>query len=142
MAFMPTPGYVAAGTLREALTYPHPPQIFDDARIREAFAAVGLEHFATMLDENERWERRLSDNDKQCLMIARILLQQPRWVVINRALAALDFEVTRRVVAAFEDHMADVGVIYIGKPTLASAFFQRTVALVADPQGPRFRPSV
>ena len=64
------------GTLREALAYPHPPQTYDDARIREAFAVVGLEHLAPMLDENERWDRRLSDNDKQCLAVVRILLQK------------------------------------------------------------------
>ena len=142
MVFMPTPGYVPPGTLREALAYPHPPQTFDDARIREAFAVVGLEHFAPMLDENERWDRRLNDNDKQCLAVARILLQRPRWVVLNRALAALDPEVARRVAAAFEQHMADVGVIYIGPLPNGHGRFPRVVNLMLDPQGPRFKPSV
>ena len=106
MVFMPTPGYAPPGTLREALAYPHPPRTYDDARIREAFAVVGLDHFAPMLDENKRWDRRLNDNDKQCLAMARVLLQRPRWVVLNRALAALDPEVARTVLAAFEQHMA------------------------------------
>ena len=142
MAFMPTPGYAPPGTLREALAYPHPPQTYDDARIREAFAVVGLEHFAPMLDENERWDRRLSDNDKQCLAMARVLLQRPRWVVLNRALAALDPEVAQRVASAFEQHMADVGVIYIGPLPNGHGRFPRVVNLVLDPQGPRFKPSV
>ena len=142
MVFMPTPGYAPPGTLREALAYPHPPQTYDDARIREAFADVGLEHFATMLDENERWDRRLSDNDKQCLAMARVLLQRPRWVVLNRALAALDPEVARRMAAAFEQHMADVGVIYIGPLPNGHGHFPRVVSLVLDPEGPRFKPSV
>jgi putative ATP-binding cassette transporter len=142
MVFMPTPGYVPPGTLREALAYPHPPQTYDDARIREAFAVVGLEHFAPMLDENERWDRRLSDTDKQCLAMARVLLQRPRWVVLNRALAALDPEVARRVVAAFDQNMADVGVIHIGPLPAGLGHFARVVNLVLDPQGPRFKPSV
>jgi putative ATP-binding cassette transporter len=142
IVFMPTPGYVPPGTLREALAYPHPPQTYDDARIREAFAVVGLEHFAPMLDENERWDRRLSDNDKQCLAMARVLLQRPRWVVLNRALAALDPEVARSVVAAFDRHMADVGVIHIGPLPHGLGHFGRVVNLVLDPQGPRFKPSV
>jgi putative ATP-binding cassette transporter len=133
---------VPPGTLREALAYPHPPQTYDDARIREAFAVVGLEHFAPMLDENERWDRRLSDNDKQCLAMARVLLQRPRWVVLNRALAALDPEVARSVVAAFDRHMADVGVIHIGPLPHGLGHFGRVVNLVLDPQGPRFKPSV
>jgi len=142
MVFMPTPGYVPPGTLREALAYPHPPQTYDDARIREAFDIVGLKHLASMLDENERWDRRLSDNDKQCLAVVRILLQKPRWIVLNRALAALDPDVARRVAEAFEQQMADVGVIYIGPLPDGHGRFPRIVNLVLDPQGPRFKPSV
>ena len=142
MVFMPTPGYVPPGTLREALAYPHPPQTYDDARIREVFTIVGLDHLAPMLDENERWDRRLSDNDKQCLAVARVFLQRPRWVVLNRALAAFDHEVARRVAAAFERHMADVGVIYIGPLPNGHGNFPRVVNLVLDPQGPHFKPSV
>jgi putative ATP-binding cassette transporter len=142
MAFMPTPGYTPPGTLREALAYPHPPQTYDDARIREAFAVVGLEHLTTMLDENERWDRRLNDNDKQCLAMARVLLQRPRWVVLNRALAALDAEVARRVATEFAQHMADVGVIYIGPLPNGHGHFPRVVNLVLDPEGPCFKPSI
>jgi putative ATP-binding cassette transporter len=142
MVFMPTPGYVPPGTLREALAYPHPPQTYDDARIREAFDIVGLRYLAAMLDENERWDRRLSDNDKQCLALVRILLQKPRWIVMNRALAALDPDVARRVAEAFEQHMADVGVIYIGPLPDGHGHFPQIVNLLLDPQGPRFKPSV
>ena len=142
MVFMATPGYVPPGTLREALAYPRPPQTFRDARIREAFAVVGLEHLAPMLDENERWDRRLSDNDKQCFAVARILLQKPRWVVLNRALAALDPDVARRMAAAFGQHLAEVGVIYIGPLPNGHGHFPQVVNLVVDPQGPRFKPSI
>ena len=142
MVFMATPGYVPPGTLREALAYPHPPQTFDDARIRDAFAVVGLDHLAPRLDENERWDRRLSDNDKQSMAVARILLQKPRWVVLNRALASLDPDVAQRVAAAFEQHMVEVGVIYIGPLPNGHGRFPRIVNLVLDPQGPRFKPSI
>ena len=142
MVFMPTPGYAPPGTLREALSYPHPPQTFEDARVREAFAAVGLEHLAPMLDENERWDRRLSDNDKQCLALARVLLQKPRWVVLNRALATLDAEVAHQVATAFEKHMSEVGVVYIGPLPNGHGHFPTVVKLQVDPRGPRFKPSV
>ena len=142
MVFIATPGYVPPGTLREALAYPHPPPTFDEAQIRDAFAVVGLDHLAPLLDENERWDRRLNDNDKQCLAVVRILLQKPRWVVLNRALAALDPDVARRVAAAFERDMAEVGVIYIGPLPNGHGHFPRIVNLVLDPQGPRFKPSI
>jgi putative ATP-binding cassette transporter len=142
MVFIATPGYVPPGTLREALAYPHPPQTFDEAQIHDAFAVVGLDHLAPLLDDNERWDRRLNDNDKQCLAVVRILLQKPRWVVLNRALAALDPDVARRVAAAFERDMADVGVIYIGPLPNGHGRFPRIVNLVRDPLGPGFKPKI
>jgi vitamin B12/bleomycin/antimicrobial peptide transport system ATP-binding/permease protein len=142
MVFIATPGYVPPGTLREALAYPRPPQAFDEAQIRKAFAVVGLDHLMPLLDENERWDRRLSDIDKQCLAVVRILLQKPRWVVLNRALASLDADVARRVAAAFELNMAEVGIIYIGPLPNGHGNFPRIVTLALDPQGPRFKLSV
>ena len=140
--FVPTPAYAPPGTLRESLAYPHPPQTYDDARIDEALAAVGLEHFAPMLDETERWDRKLNDNDKQRLAMARVLLQKPRWVVLNRAIAAMEPEAARRLADAFANHMADVGIIYIGPLPDGHGHFPRVVNLVVDAQGPRFRPWV
>ena len=141
MVFMPTPGFVAPGTLRTSLAYPHPPETYDDARVHEALVAVGLEHFAPLVDANERWDRRLSDDEKQRVAMARVLLVKPGWLVLNRALAALDPESAQRLVAAFEGGMPDVGVIYVGKRPGVNGFFQRTLTIAADPQGPRFQPA-
>jgi putative ATP-binding cassette transporter len=140
--FMPTPGYAPPGTLRASLAYPYPPETFNDARIAEAFAAVGIEHLAPMLDKIDRWDRRLGDNDKQCLAVARTLLQKPRWVVLNRAFAAVGPALVRRLAAAYERHLPDVGVIYIGRLQDESRFFGRVLHLVEDPQGPCFKPSL
>jgi putative ATP-binding cassette transporter len=140
--FVPTPAYAPPGTLRESLAYPHPPQTYDDACIREALAVVGLERFAPMLDETERWDRKLNDNDKQHLAMARVLVQKPRWVVFNRAIAAMAPEAARRLADAFARDLADVGVIYIGPLPVGHGHFPQVVNLVVDPQGPRFRPSV
>ena len=140
--FVPTPAYAPPGTLRESLAYPHPPQTYDDARIHEALAVVGLEHFAPMLDETERWDRKLNDNDKQRLAMARVLLQKPRWVVLNRAIAAMEPEAARRLADAFAHNMADVGIIYIGPLPDGHGRFPRVVNLVVDAHGPRFRPWV
>jgi hypothetical protein len=46
------------------------------------------------------------------------------------------------VAAAFERHLADVGVIYIGPLPNGHGHFPRVVNLVLDPQGPRFIPSI
>jgi vitamin B12/bleomycin/antimicrobial peptide transport system ATP-binding/permease protein len=141
IVFVPSPGYAPAGTLRASLAYPQPPEAFDDARVSEALTTVGLVHLTPMLDELERWDRRLNDNEKQSLAIARVLLQRPRWVVINHALAAIDPVLSHRLAEVFAKDLPDVGIVYIGQLPRESGFSNRILKLVADPSGPCFKPS-
>ena len=138
--FMPAPGYVPPGTLRSALSYPRKGEAYDSVRVGKALAAVGLEHLESLLDKEERWERRLSDNEKQCLSVARVILQKPRWVVLNGAVAGLDLETRQRIEAVFDRDLADVGVLNIGRDSNESGFFTRTLRLALDPNGPSFKP--
>jgi putative ATP-binding cassette transporter len=138
--FMPAPGYVPPGTLRSALSYPRKGEAYDSVRVGKALAAVGLEHLESVLDKEERWQRRLSDNEKQCLSVARVILQKPRWVVLNGAVTGLDLETRRRIEAVFERDLADVGVLNIGRDSNESGFFTRTLRLALDPNGPSFKP--
>jgi vitamin B12/bleomycin/antimicrobial peptide transport system ATP-binding/permease protein len=140
--FVPAPGYAPPGTLRESLAYPHPPETFDPARVSEAFAAVGLTHLEPMLDEKERWDRVLSDTEKRSLAMARVLLQKPSWVVIDRPVAGFDRVTRRRLVEAFARDLANVGVLYIGRAFNDGGFHGRTLNLSLDPHGPTFKPAV
>jgi putative ATP-binding cassette transporter len=139
MIFIPSPGYVPPGTLRSALSYPRSAEAFEPARVLEALAAVRLEHLEPLLDREERWDRRLGDSEKQCLSIARVILQKPRWVVLNGAIAGLDLETRGRIEAVFERELKDIGVLNIGQDANASGFFTRTLRLMHDPQGPSFK---
>ena len=112
--FMPAPGYVAPGTLRSALSYPRMGEAYDPAHIANALTAVGLEHLEPFLDHEERWDRRLSDSEKQCLSVVRVILQKPQWVVSNGGMASLDPETRRRIQALFDRDLAAVGVLNIG----------------------------
>ena len=114
---------------------------FDEAATARALAAVGLESLQSLLDVTDRWDQRLNDDEKQSLAIARILLQRPKWVVLNGALEVLDTESRRRFEALFRGELAATGVIDIGKERQHEAFFVRRVQLVTDPQGPTFSPS-
>ncbi len=75
------------------------------------------------------------------LSVARAILQRPRWVVFNQALAGLDPALRERLKAVFVRDLSDVGVLYIGRAQNESGFFGRTVHLVHDPQGPCFKPA-
>ncbi len=82
----------------------------------------------------------MSDDEKQRLTFARVILQRPRWVVIDDALDLVDPPSRRRIEAIFTDQLVDVGVIAIGNDENESGFFTRTLHLVTDPNGPTFKP--
>jgi vitamin B12/bleomycin/antimicrobial peptide transport system ATP-binding/permease protein len=141
MIFMPTRAYVPPGALRAAVIYPHSADVYEDAVIKKALADVGLERLEPLLDKSDRWDRVLNDDAKQCLAFARVILQKPRWVVLNDVLDVLDPSSRVRIAAIFAADLVDVGVINIGRDASQSGFFTRTLHLATDPHGPTFKPA-
>jgi putative ATP-binding cassette transporter len=141
MMFLPERAYVPPGTLQEALAYPSSARDYGAAAISGALAAVGLEHLLPSLNTIDRWDRRLNEDEKQCLAFARVLLQRPRWLVVNGALDELDPASRERIEALFGGVLADVGLIAIGQDSAHDTFFTRKLRLVTDPHGATFRPA-
>jgi vitamin B12/bleomycin/antimicrobial peptide transport system ATP-binding/permease protein len=139
MAFLPIRAYAPAGTLREALSYPRSDLKFDQADIAKALADVGLEHLEPELDAQERWDRRLTDEEKQCLAFARVILQKPSWVVLNDALDVLNPTLRVRIRKIFEDSLRHVGVINVGHDVPEPGVYHHKVHLTGDPRGPVFQ---
>jgi vitamin B12/bleomycin/antimicrobial peptide transport system ATP-binding/permease protein len=138
MMFMPARAYIPPGTLRSAVSYPHPISLYSDAVVTKAFADVGLERLQPVLDRIDRWDRRLTDDEKQCLAFARVVLQKPRWVVLDGAFDVLDPASRGRIEATFTGELADVGIINVGHDEIQNTFFTRTLHLMIDPRGPTF----
>jgi vitamin B12/bleomycin/antimicrobial peptide transport system ATP-binding/permease protein len=136
--FMPVRAYTPAGTLREAIAYPHQHTKFDPADIAKALADVGLEHLKPELDNEDRWDHRLTDDEKQSLAFARVVLQKPNWVVANDALDILNPTSRNRIRAILQGALSHVGVINIGHDVPEPGVYQHKIHLVRDPQGPAF----
>ena len=144
MMFLPARAYVPPGTLRAALCYPCATHDFDDAATERALAAVGLERLQPQLDATLRWDRQLNDDEKQSLAIARVILQRPRWLVLNGVFEGLDAASRRRIETILGGDLAGLGLIDIGKEVNegeAGAFFNRNLRLVTDESGPTFSPT-
>jgi putative ATP-binding cassette transporter len=141
MMFLPGRAYVPPGSLRGALCYPCTSDEFDEAATVRALAAVGLERLQPLLDRTERWDQRLNDDEKQCLAIARVILQRPKWIVLDGALELLDAASRQRVKALFSRELAGIGLINISTSGHPEAFFTRQMQLEMNPQGPTFSPS-
>ena len=138
--FLPARAYVPPGNLRQALAYPRGATEYDDKAVRQALAAVGLGRLVAQLDTRTRWDRQLSDDEKQCLAFARVLLQRPKWVVLNGALDVLDADSRARIESLLSEQLAGVGLIDIGLDRGEGSFFSRRLRLLIDPHGPAFKP--
>jgi vitamin B12/bleomycin/antimicrobial peptide transport system ATP-binding/permease protein len=90
MMALPQRPYIPLGSLRRALSYPAPPGTFDDMRLKDALAAVGLSRLQPSLDVTDAWDSKLSEGEKQRLSLARVLLAEPQIVLLDEATSSLD----------------------------------------------------
>jgi vitamin B12/bleomycin/antimicrobial peptide transport system ATP-binding/permease protein len=138
--FMPVRAYIPPGSLREVVAYPQPIGTYDHPSVVKALTDVGLEHLEPHLDTVDRWDRELTDDEKQCLAFARVILQKPRWVVVNDALDVLDPKSRERIRALFSSLLSGIGLINIGHDQPETGFYPRKLHLVMDPGGQKFEP--
>jgi vitamin B12/bleomycin/antimicrobial peptide transport system ATP-binding/permease protein len=122
--------YVPRGTLREVLAYPLKPESFSQPAFARALYRLGVERLAPMLDETHRWDRELSQDEQLCLVFARILIQNPPWVLIDGTFGTLDDDVLEVVMDVFTNELKDTGIIHIGGPGEAHPLFSTVLHLV------------
>ena len=138
--FMPRQPYVPLGTLRASLAYPSPETAYKDEELIAVLRSASLDRLSSSLDRVARWERELTDDEQQYLVIARIVLHKPHWVVIDEALDAFDDDARDRVISLFNTGLKDAAIINIGRPETRYPFFTRVLHLIKDPRGVCFIP--
>jgi vitamin B12/bleomycin/antimicrobial peptide transport system ATP-binding/permease protein len=111
MLFASEEPYMPIGTLRAVLSYPNEEGSFGDAQIREALGLLGLGRLAGRLDDTEDWDQYLSPLDQQRLGLARVLLQKPDWVFLDKATSALDEALEKSVYELLAERLPHATVI-------------------------------
>jgi ABC-type uncharacterized transport system fused permease/ATPase subunit len=128
-------------TLKELVCLPETSENHTDARVASALHKAGLgdfiEHLAAEEREGKSWDQLLSGGQKQKLVVARILLQQPGLLFLDEATGALDPEGKTAFHQAIKDNCPNVTVISIMHeavtPKSASgAEFYNSVLTIAD----------
>ncbi len=135
MFFLPrgTP-YLSRGTLREVLAYPLKADSLEENAFGHALDRLGLERLVPMLDSTRRWDRELSQDEQVSLAFARILLQKPRWALIDDTLGSLDDETLERVMDIFANELEGTTIINVGRAQQArDPLFTRVLHLVKAP---------
>ncbi|MDR7034228.1 ABC transporter ATP-binding protein/permease [Mesorhizobium sp. BE184] len=132
--------YFSPGTLREVLNRSGKAEKIDDAAMKKALAAVGLDRLSAWLDRSARWEHELSDDEQRLLAFARLVLHKPAWVIIDEALDTFDGTQTKQLLAAIERNLPKSAVVNIGRSQRNYEFFPRTLDIVKDTAGPALKP--
>jgi putative ATP-binding cassette transporter len=126
--------YLPRGTLREVLAYPLTADKFDNAAYTHALTRLGLERLVPALDETKRWDRDLTADEQVGVAFARMVLQQPPWVLIDDVFSALDDEGLEHVTDLFAHELAKTSLIHIGKAAQAHhPVFTRVLHLTKAP---------
>ncbi len=136
---LPQKPYIPIATLREAVTYPSTPELFNDAEIRDALIAARLPDMISRLDESDNWTQRLSGGEQQRLAIARALLAKPDWLFLDEATASLDETSEAAIYNVLAEKLPQTTVISIGHRSTLMAFHRRKIELRKQEDG-TFRP--
>ncbi len=131
--FLPQPPYLPMGSLRTALAYPDPPGSFQDEDVKAALKRVRLESFIHGLDTVKRWDRELTLDERRRLVIGRVLLHRPDWVVEDESIYELDEDSRRAALDIFRDELKHTAVLSIGRRHPEGTFYQRVLVLHDGP---------
>ena len=133
VSFVPRRPYLPPGTLREVLAYPRSAENFETHAFTDALARIGASRFAPLLDRAARWDQELNADEQQALMLARLLLHRPRWVVLDEVLDAIDVETRARAFEIFSRDLIDAAIVHIGRGDAADPSFTQRLHIVKDP---------
>ncbi len=126
--------YLPRGTLREVLAYPLKIDRFEESHYVQALERIGLSRLVSKLDETQRWDRDLSQDEQLALALARVVLQAPPWVVLDDTFASLDDATLERIIDIFTHDFQQTTVVHIGRAAyMHLPLFARVLHLMKAP---------
>jgi len=126
---MPPRPYLPSGTLWSAICYPQGIERFGTIEIKEVLNKVGLEELQEQLDETENWDTALTREQQQRLGAARLLLNRPKWVLLQEAFDSLDPKGEVAMLTLIRNELPEAAMLTITNQPTANAFHQRRIVL-------------
>jgi putative ATP-binding cassette transporter len=133
--FVPQQAYLPLGSLRSVVSYPSAAG-FPDERVREALRALGLAHLEAKLDAVEPWDQQLSGSEQQRLALARVLLNEPDWVFLDKATSELDESMEKRVYELLAERLPRSTIISVAHRPSLLPYHNRRWQLSPHDHGP------
>jgi putative ATP-binding cassette transporter len=133
---VPAKPYIPIGTLRSAVTYPALAGTYPDEAIRSALVDVRLGDLVGELDHEEVWSQRLSSGEQQRLALARALLMQPHWLLLDESTSAVEEDLEAELYAVLARRLPNTTVVSIGHRSTLADLHQRHLEM--KPEGDHF----
>ena len=99
----------------------------EDALIVELLREVGLSHLADRLDEQARWQQKLSLGEQQRLTIVRSILFKPDWLLLDEATASLDEPTERVAYRLLRERLPSATIVSVGHRSTLKAQHCRSI---------------
>jgi putative ATP-binding cassette transporter len=135
MLFLAQQPYWPIGSLRAVVSYPSAPDTFSDERIREALRLFGLDALTARLDQEEPWDQELSPHEQQRLALARVLLQDPAWVLLDEATSSLDAASEAKAYELLTQRLPRAALIAVAERPGVLPYLTRRWTLTANDRG-------
>ncbi len=135
LMLLPQRPYIPVGTLRGAVAYPGLENLYPDETLRAALEKARLPHLVPLLDEDRAWAQTLSLGEQQRLAIARALLEQPDWLLVDEATAAMDEPTEAAIYRVLREELPSTTLISIGHRSTLVAFHERRIDMVKGEDG-------
>lgn len=126
---MPPRPYLPSGTLWSAISYPHDVEHFSTIEIKKALKKVGLQELLEQLDDTENWDTALTREQQQRLGAARLLLNHPKWILLQEAFDSLDPKGEVEMLCLIREELPEAAMLTITNQPTADAFHQRRIVL-------------
>ncbi len=122
---LPQKPYIPIATLRAALSYPAPPDTYDDETLRTALVAANLADLVGKLDVEDVWSQTLSGGEQQRVAVARALLAKPDWLFLDEATTAMDEPMEAEIYRTIRENLPGTTVVSIGHRSSVGQFHKR-----------------
>ena len=130
VVFVPPRPYLPIGTLRNAICYPLAVEEVNQKELEEKLDAVGLAEFRERLDDEvDSWDTLLSREQQQRLGAVRLLLQRPKWILLQQAFDSLDSDAEIAMLRLICQELPTSAILTITHESRAEAFHQRKITL-------------
>jgi putative ATP-binding cassette transporter len=132
MMILPQRPYFPIAPLAAAVAYPAEPGTFDDAKVAELIAAVGLPALAGRIGEEQHWNRMLSPGEQQRLGVARAILQAPDFLFLDEATASLDEPAEAALYHLLQARLPKTAIVSIGHHSTLVPLHRRFLTPLPD----------